>query len=72
MKKDPARAVQAPERMDAVMRYHQQTKHHFFRYTHGPDSLDCASQLPGVLTVDLGLEAGGRRALGAADQPVER
>ena len=36
--------AQAPESLDTVMRYHQQTKHHFFRYAPGPDSLDWANQ----------------------------
>ncbi|WP_051244737.1 SagB/ThcOx family dehydrogenase [Azohydromonas australica] len=44
MKKDLAGAAQAPEGLDTVLRYHEQTKHHFFRYAQGPDSLDWANQ----------------------------
>ncbi len=39
-----ARAEQGPERIDTVLRYHQQSKHHFFRYAQGPDHLDWANQ----------------------------
>lgn len=38
------RAEQGPERIDTVLRYHQQSKHHFFRYAQGPDHLDWANQ----------------------------
>jgi SagB-type dehydrogenase family enzyme len=44
MKAGKARAAQASEGLDTVMRYHQQTKHHFFRYAPGPNSLDWANQ----------------------------
>ena len=30
--------------IDAVLRYHEQTKHHFFRYAPGPGGLDWANQ----------------------------
>jgi len=30
--------------IDAVLRYHEQTKHHFFRYARGPGGLDWANQ----------------------------
>ena len=32
------------ESIDAVLRYHEQTKHHFFRYARGPGGLDWANQ----------------------------
>jgi hypothetical protein len=39
-----ARDEPGPQRIDTVLRYHQQSKHHFFRYAPGPDHLDWANQ----------------------------
>ena len=44
MKKFHTRAAQVHERIDAVKRYHQLTKHQFFRFAPGPSSLDWANQ----------------------------
>jgi SagB-type dehydrogenase family enzyme len=38
------RAAGALDPLDVVMRYHQETKHHFSRYAHAPGSMDWANQ----------------------------
>ena len=43
-KEDPAGAAQSPGPVDAVMRYHQETKHHFSGYARAPGYLDWANQ----------------------------
>ena len=41
---DPARAVEALDPLDVVMRYHQETKHHFSRYARALGYMDWANQ----------------------------
>jgi SagB-type dehydrogenase family enzyme len=36
--------MQGAERLEDVMRYHERTKHHFFRFAAGPGGLDWANQ----------------------------
>jgi SagB-type dehydrogenase family enzyme len=43
-KPGPAPAAPAGDALDVVLRYHQQTKHHFARYARGPGALDWANQ----------------------------
>ena len=44
MNDDPIRGTDAADRLLTVMRYHQQTKHHFSRYARSPGHLDWANQ----------------------------
>jgi SagB-type dehydrogenase family enzyme len=44
MKNDAARTMPVHGLIDGVARYHQQTKHHFFRYAPSPARLDWANQ----------------------------
>jgi len=37
-------SVKGAERLEEVMRYHERSKHHFFRFAPGPDRLDWANQ----------------------------
>jgi SagB-type dehydrogenase family enzyme len=37
-------AAPDPARLEAVMRYHERTKHHFYRFAAGPGQLDWANQ----------------------------
>jgi len=41
---DPARAVESLDPLDVVMRYHQETKHHFSRYARSLGYMDWANQ----------------------------
>jgi SagB-type dehydrogenase family enzyme len=41
---DPARAAESLDPLDVVMRYHQETKHHFFRYARSLGYMDWANQ----------------------------
>jgi len=41
---DPARAAASLDPLDVVIRYHQETKHHFFRYARAPGHMDWANQ----------------------------
>ena len=43
-KQDPAGSAPACDRLDMVMRYHQETKHHFSRFARAPGALDWANQ----------------------------
>ena len=43
-KEDTVRAAGARDALDVVMRYHQETKHHFFRYARAPGYMDWANQ----------------------------
>jgi SagB-type dehydrogenase family enzyme len=43
-KQGPERAAQASDPLDTVMRYHQETKHHFSRYARSLGYLDWANQ----------------------------
>ena len=43
-KRDPAGAAPVHDPLDGVMRYHQQTKHHFARFARAPGFLDWANQ----------------------------
>ena len=44
-KEDTVRAAGARDALDVVMRYHQETKHHFFRYARAPGYMDWANQV---------------------------
>ena len=44
MRQDPGRRARAGDAGATVMRYHEQTKHHFFRYARSPGYLDWANQ----------------------------
>ncbi len=44
MNDDSIRGANAPDPLLSVIRYHQQTKHHFLRYARAPGSLDWANQ----------------------------
>ena len=44
MKEDSARGAGVFEPLDVVMRYHQETKHHFFRYARSLGYMDWANQ----------------------------
>ena len=41
---DPAFAVESLDPLEAVMRYHQETKHYFLRYTRSLNYLDWANR----------------------------
>ena len=43
-KQDSAGAADAPDRLEVVLRYHQETKHHFSRYARAPGTMDWANQ----------------------------
>jgi len=43
-KADPASAADALDPLEVVMRYHQETKHHFSRYARAPGTMDWANQ----------------------------
>ncbi len=43
-KQDPARAAPAGDPLEVVMRYHQETKHHFSRFARSLGALDWANQ----------------------------
>ena len=43
-KEDPARAAEALDPLEVVMLYHQETKHHFFRYARSLGYMDWANQ----------------------------
>ena len=43
-KQGPARAARASDPLDTVMRYHQETKHHFSHYARSLGYLDWANQ----------------------------
>ena len=43
-KEDPVRGAEALDPLEVVMRYHQETKHHFFRYARSLGYMDWANQ----------------------------
>ena len=43
-KEDSVRGTEALDPLEVVMRYHQETKHHFFRYARSLGYMDWANQ----------------------------
>jgi len=61
-------AMHDPEKIEAVLRYHERTKHHFNRYASGPGELDWANQ-PNPFRRYEGAPLVRLPLLGAADAP---
>ena len=64
-----AGTVPDASKLEAVMRYHERTKHHFYRFASGPDRLDWANQ-PDPFRRYAGAPLTRLPILGPGEEPV--
>ena len=63
---EPASAADALNPLQVVMRYHQETKHHFSRYARAPGTMDWANQPDPFASLSLPHTQGSRGRLCSA------